>query len=119
MLDFITVSRVTEASAGPVQMLITTDRVRQYLAIPGPMESVRIPGRRLFDLQIQNPELYGIRIVANGTEYRLEDVPDFETLHDVQAILIYDGFVVVPTGTPGYVFRPEHLVHGRLLPTGK
>lgn len=115
----ITISRVTEASTVPVTIFIATNRVRRYLALPGPMSSVEIPGDILLDLQIANPELWGIRVVSDDIEYRLSEIGDFRSLRRVQAILIYDGFIVLPGGYPGFTVRPQHIVRNRLLETGE
>lgn len=115
----VIISRVTEASNVPVTLLVTTNRVSRYITVPGPMSSIEIPGNRLFGLEISTPQLYGIRVVANDVEYRLSEIDNLSSLWDVQAILIYDGFVYVPGGYPGYTIRPQHVVRDRLLETGQ
>lgn len=125
----IRISRQTSASVGPLPIRIVTNRTATTLNIPGPSASVQIPGDRIVALEIANPQLYGIRIVANDIEYRLSEVADLSSLPNVTAIIIFDGFlygypsVGAPFGglgvIPGYTYRPEFIRGGELVQSGK
>lgn len=116
----VRISRVTQASTAPVFIRIVTDRISTTVNIPGPMNSIEIPGDRILDLDIAEFHLYGIRIVIEGEEYRLRDIRDLRRYPRVDAILIFDGFLwsTYPI-TPGYTYRPQFIRGDQLRESGK
>lgn len=130
----VRISRATEASNAPIPIRIVTDRAERQFSMPGPYNSIEIPGCRIRHLNIGTPQLYGIRIVADGEEYRLSDIDNIRDLDNVDAILIYDGFVYgagYPYGPysapysggliaiPGYTYRPQMIRGGEFVQSGK
>lgn len=89
----IRISRHTDASTAPIPMRIETNRRTVELFIPGPYYSIEIPGDRIRFLEIGNAGLYGIRIVSDGDEYRLDEIDRIRDLDNVTAIIIFDGFL--------------------------
>lgn len=116
----VRISRVTQASIAPLPIRITTDRVSRVLDIPGPMYSIEIPGDRIIQLDIPQAYLYGIRIVSDDQEYRLNQMCDAYRFPKVDAIIIFDGFIYgsYPV-VPGYTFRPQFIRDGELAESGK
>ena len=125
----VRISRATQASIAPLPIRIVTNRVARVLNIPGPMNSVEIPGDRIIELEIPNAYMYGIRIVSNDIEYRLSEIRDIRALRNVDAILIFDGFLYGQQGIPGYgygqgilpgyTYRPQFVRGGELVESGK
>lgn len=116
----VRISRVTEASIAPLFIRVVTNRVSRVLTLPGPMNSVEIPGDRILQLDIPEHSLYGIRIVIDDQEYRLEQIGDIRQFPRVDAIIIFDGFLYGNYGiVPGYTYRPQLFRDGKLIESGK
>jgi hypothetical protein len=114
----VRVSRFTQASIAPIPLRVCTEQGCMTLNIPGPMNSVEIPGRRIVDLNIGRPFPFGIRIVADGEEYMLDeiDICDFDR---IDAIIIFDGFLYGNGFLPGYTYRPTMWAGGQYLESGR
>jgi hypothetical protein len=115
----VQISRYTEASIAPIFIEIETNRARRVLNLPGPISSVEIPGDRIFRLVISEGQLYGIRIVADDIEYRLDEIDRISDIQNVDAIIIFDGFLYARGGLPGYTYRPQYVARGTLVESGK
>jgi len=123
----VRVSRSTQSSIAPLPMRIVTDRVTRVFSIPGPINSIDIPGNRIIELDIANAYLYGIRIVIDDEEYRLDHVRDIRRYPRVDAVIIFDGFLYDTPGIygggygvlPGYTYRPLFPRGGDLVESGK
>lgn len=114
----VRVSRATHASIAPIPMRVCTERGCMTLNIPGPMNTVEIPGTYITDLQIGRPFPFGIRIVSEGEEYMLDEI-DICDLDRVDAIIIFDGFVYGNGFIPGYTYRPTMWTGNQLVESGR
>lgn len=120
----VRISRATEGSIAPLPIRIVTNRVSRVLNIPGPFNSIEIPGNRVYQLDIPNGYMYGVRIVTDGGEYRLDQVRDLRSLYNVSAILIFDNYggnygYGLPPILPGYTYRPQFIRNGEFVESGK
>jgi hypothetical protein len=122
----VRISRATEFNVTPLPIRIVTDRVSRVLNIPGPINSIEIPGRRVYQLDIPYRNMYEIRIVSNDIEYDINQIGNLSQFNNVEAILISDrnfygqqylGYG--PTVLPGYTYRPQFVRGGQLVESGK
>ena len=89
---------------------------------------MNIPGDRILELEIAQPQLYCIRVVIDNEEYRLSEIRDIRRYPRVDAIIIFDGFLYGTPGIyggygygiiPGYSYRPQFFRGGELVESGK
>lgn len=115
----VRITRNTPASVAPIPISIATNVVTQTFQIPGPMNTIDIPGDKVFNLVIPNPQLYGIRVVKDDEEFTLNEIGRIREYECIDAIIIFDGFLIGPGGLPGYTYRPFVVQGNKLYQSGK
>jgi hypothetical protein len=88
----VKISLFLTAFNASVPITIETDRVRWSFVLTGPISTVNVPGNRVRALEIGGVEFLNVNVVADGVDWNLWDIVDFNDFLVVESISISAGY---------------------------